>query len=207
MSMESFAQFFQSLDEMKPIPIEASKEVIRKRADIQMKVRRVSFALVTRLRQRIEREQERMKKYKADIDAGKEKVYMMTQQRWVNGKIKEVSVPVSNWDNNKALKEMHDRAMMRLRHSEKELNQMISQLKEDEQMVKEYLPRLQSLNNELGAVALRPQLSTFGDYIDELIRREERSSRGGWKALKKDEEMMNKLQARGKLTVDDFPRF
>jgi hypothetical protein len=85
MGMRCFAEFFHSLDEVQPKPIEESKLVLRKRDCIQTKIHHISMGLDTQLmkQQEIVNEKRFIRKHAADIDVGREVVYYKNEPKWV----------------------------------------------------------------------------------------------------------------------------
>jgi len=124
----------------------------------------------------------------------------------------DVKVSISNWDTNKDLKKMYEKGKSDMSIADAKLHELRDELKSVEKKVTEELARVQMLRNELERVALRPQLSTVGDYVDQLIQNEEESKTKDkeklalLKELKNKEDIISKLQASGKLTTDDFYR-
>eukprot|EP00483_Globobulimina_turgida_P005640 UN05650 len=107
----------------------------------------------------------------------------------------------SNWDNNSNLRDSHNNAKNALSASQRMLNDIENDLKTIEQDVKGKIASCQKLRNELERIALRPQLSTVGDYIDQLIENENDSVYRDaekikmLKDLKKQELMIAKIQS------------
>jgi len=116
----------------------------------------------------------------------------------------------SNWDLNSNLRSTYNQAKKAKSRSEAQLKKLESDLKRNQQDVQNKLALVQKLRNELEKIALRPKLTTVGDYIDQLIENEEQSPNRDadkikmLKDLKKKEQIITKLQQNGALSQTDF---
>eukprot|EP01083_Nonionella_stella_P096384 270942_1 len=94
--------------------------------------------------------------------------------------------------------------------SQSQLKRLEGILKKNQQLVNRKLRDIQLLRNELQKIALRPQLTTLGNYIDQLIEIEENSPERDaekiqmLKALKKKEDIIMKLDEKGSISTHDF---
>eukprot|EP01083_Nonionella_stella_P108094 313954_1 len=94
--------------------------------------------------------------------------------------------------------------------SQSQLKRLEEILKKNQQLVNRKLRKIQFLRKELQKIALRPQLTTLGNYIDQLIDIEENSPERDaekiqmLKALKKKEDIIMKLDEKGSISTHDF---
>eukprot|EP01083_Nonionella_stella_P008972 26001_1 len=269
MGMKCFAEFFQSLEQVKPKPIEKSKDVLRKRDVIQTEIHHISMYLDSMLlkQQDIMQEKRFIQKHEADINADKEVFYAVTIHKWEKEPTAshlittcvrhqkschpECSVPnkqdccmmdehghcricscphtehinadylyvlrskqvrKSNWDSNHGSKVKHEQAKAAKTKSEVYLKRLARDMIKVENDIEYTIACIQRLRNELEKIALRPHLSTVGDYIDQLIENEQDSEYKDQekirmlKKIKQQEQVIARLQPgkAGKLSAKDF---
>ena len=107
----------------------------------------------------------------------------------------------SNWDANSHLKDSYYKATQNKQHALNRIKSLENELKKLEEDLKNKVAMVENLQNELKMIALRPKLSTFDDYIDEMISNEkELSTRDNKKIqllerLKKQEKILEKIEA------------
>jgi len=89
---------------------------------------------------------------------------------WV---LKKWQEPKSNWDVSPSLKKQYNLATKGKSKAQINLSLAEAKEKETEKKIKSHLEIIKSLRNQLERIALRPRLSTIGDYIDQLIENEE----------------------------------
>eukprot|EP01084_Bolivina_argentea_P050195 92296_1 len=110
-------------------------------------------------------------------------------------------VQKSTWDNDFiAQQKKYEDAKHTLSTSERILKRLEEESMENVEVIENQLKLLQTLRKELQKIALRPQLTTVGNYIDELIDLENTSEHRDPKKmnvlrdLKKQENAIAKLQ-------------
>jgi len=267
LGMKCFENFFRSLEEVKPQPIEKSKQVLRKRDHIKTKIWHVSMDLDSQLRnqQTINEERRFIKRHESEINAGKEVVFWAKNQKWVqepssnsyvttcrlhkkschphcsvkdkkdccmmdsNGRctvcscshedhinadyvyvLKTTKERKSNWDSNSNMRTLYQNAQSKKSKSEQALNRATAELKKVEADIQKKLTIVATLKNELAKIALRPQLSTIGDFIDQLIENETNSPGRDaekikmLKDLKRRDLIQRRLDRFGEIAADDF---
>jgi len=88
--------------------------------------------------------------------------------------------------------------------------QATAELRRVEADIQKNLEKVATLKNELEKIALRPKLSTIGDYIDQLIENEEESAERDverikmLKELKRKDLLERRLDRDGAIAADDF---
>ena len=267
MGMNCFSEFFQSLEQVKPKPIEQSKEVLRKRDNVQTKIHHISMSLDSQLRkqQQIMDEKRFIKKNEAEINADKEVVYWAKEEKWVkqpaknhlittcvrhqkschpvcrvkdkrrccmmsrDGHCQVCSCPYtehinasylyvlrstevrkSNWDSNIVLRQNYSDAKAAKTKSEIQLKLLSDDMAKIERSIQSKIALVGKLRNELEKIALRPHLSTIGDYIDQLIENEKGSKYRDrekiklLKKLKQQEQIITHLHKTQELSPSDF---
>ena len=107
---------------------------------------------------------------------------------------------ISNWDTNTNLKNVYQQATRNKLRASNKIKALEYDLIKLERDAKNQLAMVQNLRNDLEKIALRPKLSTVGDYIDQLIENENQSPQRDadkvklLQELKKREEIIRKLQ-------------
>eukprot|EP01084_Bolivina_argentea_P246659 412761_1 len=231
MGSKCFANFFKSLNATQTKSINESREVLKQREAIQVKIEDISISVDNALskQQNIASQTRAVKDNLEAINANKQVFHPDTTSEWVkvpssnkvittcfhckhktchpgccvsdkfscgvmNGdnvcticgchvqehrntdyyyKYKTTTIQVSNWDTHVSQKDRHQAAKLGLSKAETILKSLAKEKKRLEQDVTKMIADILGYRNYLEKVALRPTLTTVGDYIDQLIQNEE----------------------------------